>query len=29
MGERGRKYASENLEWNILAKQFLNEFAIE
>ncbi len=29
MGERGRKYASENLEWNILAKQFLNEFTIK
>lgn len=26
MGERGRRYALENLEWGILAKQFLNEF---
>ncbi|MBS5625346.1 MAG: glycosyltransferase family 4 protein [Butyricimonas virosa] len=27
MGEGGRKYALENLEWGILAKQFLDEFA--
>lgn len=27
MGEVGRKYALENLEWGILAKQFLDEFA--
>lgn len=26
MGERGRKYALENLEWGILAKHFLDEF---
>ena len=29
MGERGRRYASENLEWNVLAEQFLNEFAVK
>ena len=27
MGEGVRKYALENLEWGILAKQFLDEFA--